>query len=67
MIKFIYTNVIQNSMSRITINVNDDLEKRFRIKVIEELGGKRGDLTTALEEAIEMWISSKVDNYQQSK
>lgn len=46
-------------MSYINVNIDDNLERRFRIKITEVLGGKRGDLKTALEESIEMWIESK--------
>jgi len=34
----------------------DDLEKRFREEVFKRLGMKRGNLTVAVQEAIEQWI-----------
>ena len=43
-------------MGRLCIDISDDLERKFRIKVIERLGGKKGDLSRAVEEAIRKWI-----------
>jgi len=54
-------------MSYINVNIDDNLERRFRIKITEVLGGKRGDLKIAVEEAIEMWLASKVDEKKLSK
>lgn len=51
-------------MSQINVNIDDDLDRQFRFKIIEELGGRRGALKIAVEEAIQMWIASKVDNKQ---
>jgi len=43
-------------MGRLCVDISDDLERKFRIKVIERLGGKKGDLSRAVEEAIRKWI-----------
>ena len=34
----------------------DDLELRFREEVFKRLGMKRGNITVAVQEAIEQWI-----------
>ena len=43
----------------LALNVEDDLEKRFRETVFKRKGMKRGNITEALEEAIEQWIESE--------
>lgn len=35
----------------------DELEKKLRFKTIEKFGGKKGDLTKAIEEAVKMWVA----------
>jgi hypothetical protein len=35
------------------------LEKQLRIKTVERFGGKKGDLSRAVEEAIKKWIAKK--------
>jgi len=46
-------------MGRIDIVLNDELEKRFRDEVVKRLGFKKGNLSIAMEEAIEDWLSKK--------
>jgi len=46
-------------MGRISVDLPTDLEKRLRIKTVERLGGKKGDLSKALEEAVKTWIVKK--------
>jgi hypothetical protein len=43
-------------MARIDIIMPDDLEKRFRKEVFKRLGMKRGNITLAIQEAIDQWI-----------
>ena len=47
------------SMGRISIDLPDELEKQLRIKTVERFGGKKGDLSRAVEEAIKTWITKK--------
>jgi len=44
-------------MGRICVDIPNELEKRLRLKVIERFGGKKGDLSRAVKEAIEKWIA----------
>jgi len=44
-------------MGRICVDIPDDLEKRLRLKVIERFGGKKGDLSRAVIEAIKDWVA----------
>ncbi|PWU82717.1 MAG: hypothetical protein DLM72_00425 [Candidatus Nitrosopolaris wilkensis] len=46
-------------MGRIDLNIHDELETKFRDAVYKTMGMKRGNLTTALEEAIMVWLKSK--------
>jgi len=46
-------------MGRISIDLPDELEKHLRIKTVERFGGKKGDLSRAVEEAIKTWIAEK--------
>jgi len=46
-------------MGRICVDIPDDLERRLRLKVIERFGGKKGDLSKAVEEAIRKWVAGE--------
>jgi hypothetical protein len=43
-------------MGKVTVNISDELEKKLRFKTIERFGGRKGDLSRAVEEAIETWV-----------
>jgi len=43
-------------MGRMDIILPDELEQRFREEVFKRLGMKRGNITLAVQEAIEQWI-----------
>lgn len=42
-------------MGRIDAVIPDDLEKKVRMKAIEKFGGKKGSLTDAIIDALELW------------
>lgn len=44
-------------MGRISGDVPDELEKQLRLKTVERFGGKKGDLSRAIEEAVRTWIA----------
>jgi hypothetical protein len=46
-------------MGRITAIIPDELEKELRLKTLETFGGKKGDLSRAVETAIKTWIGSE--------
>ncbi len=46
-------------MGRISVELSDELEKQLRFKTVEIFGGKKGDLSRAVEEAIKTWITKK--------
>ena len=44
-------------MGRISAELPDELEKELRLKTIERFGGRKGDLSRAVEEAVKTWIA----------
>lgn len=46
-------------MARVNVTINDELEKRLRVEVAKR-GGKKGDLSKAIEEGIGLWLKESV-------
>ena len=46
-------------MGRICVELPDELEKKLRFKAIERFGGRKGDLSRAVEEAVRTWIAKE--------
>jgi hypothetical protein len=46
-------------MGRITITLNDELDKKLRQTVSDTIGFKKGNLQIAIEEALEEWVKAK--------
>ncbi|MFZ0557580.1 MAG: ribbon-helix-helix domain-containing protein [Nitrososphaeraceae archaeon] len=46
-------------MKKFNIVVSDDIEKRFRRAIAEYKGMKKGNISKAFEEAIELWLQAK--------
>jgi hypothetical protein len=46
-------------MGRINVELSDELEKKLRFKTIEMFGGKKGDLSRAIEEAVNKWVTKE--------
>ncbi len=44
-------------MGRITVDLPDELEKKMRYKTVERFGGKKGDLSRAVEDAVRAWAN----------
>ncbi len=44
-------------MGRISVEISDELKKKLRFKTVERFGGKKGDLSRAVEEAVKTWIA----------
>lgn len=45
-------------MGKINIALNDEIEEKFRKAVYHRMGMKKGNISKALEEAIEHWIKT---------
>jgi hypothetical protein len=43
-------------MGRICVFLSDDLEKKLRFKAIERFGGRKGDLSRAVGDAVRTWV-----------
>ena len=43
-------------MGVLHVRINDELDKKFRKKVIDVFGVKKGALARAVEEAIKLWL-----------
>jgi hypothetical protein len=43
-------------MGRVDLNLDDKLEQRLRMAVVKKYGGRKGDLTKAVVDAIERWL-----------
>jgi metal-responsive CopG/Arc/MetJ family transcriptional regulator len=46
-------------MGRISVWLSEELEKKLRFKTIERFGGRKGDRSKAVEEAVETWIAKE--------
>lgn len=46
-------------MGKLTLTLNDELEKRFRDEIYKRLGMKKGNMQAAIEEAIALWIKTR--------
>jgi hypothetical protein len=46
-------------LGRINVDISDELEKQLRLKTVEKFGGKKGDLSKAVQEAVRTWINTK--------
>ena len=47
------------NMGRISAGISDELEKELRLKTLEVYGGRKGDLSKAVETAIKTWVASE--------
>jgi len=45
-------------MGKINISLGDDVEEKFRKAVYQRMGMKKGNISKALEEAINHWIKT---------
>jgi len=43
-------------MGRLYVILSDQVERRLRMEVVKRLGGKKGDLSNAIEESVKMWL-----------
>jgi len=53
--------MIDDKPSRLDLTIDPELDKLFRDMVYRKFGMKKGNLRTALEEAIRLWLSSEKD------
>ncbi len=46
-------------MGRIAVDLPDELEKKLRLRTIDRFGGRKGDLSKAVEEAVREWVAKE--------
>jgi hypothetical protein len=46
-------------MGRVSVFLSDELEKKLRFKAIDRFGGRKGDLSRAVEEAVKTWVEKE--------
>jgi hypothetical protein len=46
-------------LGRIYVVLSDGVERRLRLAIVKRLGGKKGDLSGAIEEAVSDWLSKE--------
>jgi hypothetical protein len=51
--------LLVSELGRISAVISDKLEKELRFKAIEVFGGKKGDLSRAVEEAVKTWVATE--------
>jgi len=46
-------------VGRISAVLPDELERKLRLRALEIFGGKKGDLSRAVEEAVKIWVATE--------
>jgi len=49
-------------MGRMYIVLSDETERRLRLAVVTVFGGKKGDLSGAIEEAVKQWLDKNAND-----
>jgi len=44
-------------LGRIYVVLSDDIERRLRLAIVKRLGGRKGSLSGAIEEAVDDWLA----------
>lgn len=52
---------------KLQVVLNDETEERFREAVFKTKGMKKGNISEAMEEAIELWIQEQLEKERVSK
>lgn len=47
--------------------LSDEVERRLRLAIVKRLGGKKGDLSVAVEEAVNDWLDKDWSNARSSE
>jgi hypothetical protein len=52
----------ESDLGRLYIVLSDDVERQLRLAAVVRLGGKKGDLSEAIELAVTDWLNKKPKN-----
>jgi hypothetical protein len=47
-------------LGKLYIVLPDEVERRLRIEIVKRLGGKKGDLSAAIEMAVKDWLEKEI-------
>ena len=50
---------VDTDLGKLYIVISDEVERRLRLEVVKRLGGKKGDLSAGIEEALKDWLNKK--------
>ena len=50
------------NLGRLYIILSDQLERRLRLEIVKRFGGKKGDLSNAIEESVKMWLDKSPES-----
>jgi hypothetical protein len=53
---------VDGDLGKLYIVISDEVERRLRLETVKRLGGKKGDLSAAVEEALQDWIKREALN-----
>lgn len=53
------------NMGKLNVIIEDQLDRKFREAIFKTKGMRKGNLTEAIEEAIELWIKEQTGNEAQ--
>jgi len=45
-------------LANLNVPISDELYQNLKMEIVKRLGGKKGDLKRAVEEAIKLWLKS---------
>jgi len=45
-------------MGRLYVILSDQVERRLRLEIVKRFGGKKGDLSNAIEESVKLWLDT---------
>ncbi len=51
--------VRERTVGRLNIVLSDDVERKLRFAIVEAYGGRKGDLSEAIEEAVNEWLEKQ--------
>ena len=54
-----YKKLLVVELGRISAVLSDELEKKLRLKALEKYGGRKGDLSRAVEAAVKTWVATE--------
>jgi hypothetical protein len=57
---------LESDLGRLYIVLSDETERRLRLAAVVRLGGKKGDLSGAIELAVTEWLNKKPKNRKSS-